>query len=65
VTPPRPRRLLWTRERAAEECEVSLSHFERYVQPHVEVVYWGQLRMIVPASVERLIADTATQRQAA
>lgn len=67
MTPPttKPRRLLWTRQRAADECEVSLSTWERYFQPHVETVYVGRSRMIVPASVERLIDDMASRRQAA
>ncbi len=61
----KPRRLLWTRQRAADECEMSLRHWERHVQPHVKIVYVGQLRMVVPSSVEELIDDWAVDRQAA
>lgn len=39
------RRLLLTREEAAEELSMSLSHFQRHVQPKLPCVYSGRLRL--------------------
>jgi hypothetical protein len=38
-------RLLLTRREAAEALSMSLSHFQRHVQPHLPCVYSGQLRL--------------------
>lgn len=46
-------RLLLTRREAAEALGVSLSHFQRHVQPHLRCVYSGQLRLYRPCDLER------------
>lgn len=46
-----PRFLLTRREAAA--LGMSLSHFQRHVQPFVRCVYSGQLRLYRPGDVER------------
>ncbi len=45
--------LLLTRQQAAAALAMSLSHFERHVQPHVPVVRSGQLRLYRPRDLER------------
>lgn len=54
-TPPALRvgRLLLTRREAAESLSMSLSHFQRHVQPFLPCVYSGQLRLYRPADLER------------
>jgi hypothetical protein len=46
-------RLLLTRKEAAEALGMSLSHFQRHVQPHLRCVYSGQLRLYRPGDLER------------
>lgn len=46
-------RLLLTRREAAEALGISLSHFQRHVQPHLRCVYSGQLRLYRPCDLER------------
>lgn len=46
-------RLLLRREEAARALGVSLSHFQRHVQPHLRCVYSGQLRLYRPQDLER------------
>jgi len=46
-------RLLLTRREAAQVLGVSLSHFQRHVQPHLRCVYSGQLRLYRPCDLER------------
>lgn len=46
-------RLLLTRREAAEVLGVSLSHFQRHIQPHLRCVYSGQLRLYRPCDLER------------
>jgi hypothetical protein len=41
-------RYLLTRQEAAESLGMSLSHFQRHVQPHIPCVYSGQLRLYRP-----------------
>ena len=41
---------------------VSLSHFERHVQPHLPCVYSGQLRLYRPADLERWVDENVTTR---
>jgi hypothetical protein len=53
--------LLWTRTKAAEECGMSLSHFQRYLQPHLRCVYVGRLRMYRPEDVEQGVDAMATE----
>jgi hypothetical protein len=48
-----PRRFLLTRREAAESLGMSLSHFQRHVQPHVRCVYSGQLRLYRPLDLQR------------
>jgi hypothetical protein len=59
-----PRRLLLTRNEAAESLGVSLSHFKRHVQPHIPCVYSGQLRLYRPRDLERWVDAQATTRRA-
>ena len=47
------RRYLIDRKEAARRLGVSLSHFQRHVQPYLPCVYSGQLRLYRPADVER------------
>jgi DNA-directed RNA polymerase subunit RPC12/RpoP len=41
-------RFLLTRREAADALGMSLSHFQRHVQPHLRCVYCGQLRLYRP-----------------
>jgi hypothetical protein len=62
------RRLLLTRREAAEALGMSLSHFQRHVQPWLPCVYSGHLRLYRPADLEQWVADhleTNTERLAA
>ncbi|MGN6557983.1 MAG: helix-turn-helix domain-containing protein [Solirubrobacterales bacterium] len=53
-------RLLLTRKEAARALGVSLSHFQRHVQPHLPCVYSGQLRLYRLADLERWIEAEAS-----
>jgi hypothetical protein len=53
------RRLLLTRQEAAEALGMSLSHFQRHVQPHLRCVYSGQLRLYRLADIEAWIEENA------
>lgn len=53
-------RLLLTRKEAARALGVSLSHFQRHVQPRLPCVYSGQLRLYRPADLERWIEAEAS-----
>jgi hypothetical protein len=46
-------RLLLTRREAAKALGMSLSHFQRHVQPWLRCVYSGQLRLYRPEELER------------
>lgn len=46
-------KLLLTRREAAAVLGMSLSHFQRHVQPFLPCVYSGQLRLYRPADLER------------
>lgn len=46
------RRLLLTRQEAAEQLNMSLSHFQRHVQPYLPCVYSGRLRLYRPEDLE-------------
>ncbi len=50
---------LLTRQVAAESLGMSLSHFQRHVQPHIPCVYSGQLRLYRPVDLERWAEDSA------
>lgn len=57
------RRFLLTRREAAEALGMSLSHFQRHVQPHLRCVYSGQLRLYRPGELARW-ADTEASNPA-
>jgi len=40
---------------------MSLSHFQRHVQPHVRCVYSGQLRLFPVSELERWLAEHACE----
>lgn len=46
-------RILLTRKEAAEALGMSLSHFQRHVQPRLACVYSGQLRLYRPRDLEQ------------
>jgi hypothetical protein len=46
-------RILLTRQEAAEALGMSISHFQRHVQPHLRCVYSGQLRLYRPRDLQR------------
>ena len=46
-------KLLLNRREAAAALGMSLSHFQRHVQPFLPCVYSGQLRLYRPADLER------------
>jgi excisionase family DNA binding protein len=46
-------RLLLTRREAAAALGVSLSHFQRHIQPNIPCVYSGQLRLYRLEDLER------------
>jgi hypothetical protein len=54
-------RFLFTREESARVLGMSLSHFQRHVQPHVPCVYSGQLRQYRPEDL-RSWAEQAASR---
>jgi len=53
------RRLLLTRKEAAEALGVSLSHFQRHVQPYLRYVPCGQLRLYRLADIEDWVEEHA------
>jgi hypothetical protein len=58
-TAPGPRKLLLSRREAAAALGVSLSHFQRHVQPYLRCVYCGQLRLYRPDDLEAWAEDHA------
>lgn len=50
-----PKKLLLSRREAAAALGMSLSHFQRHVQPSIRCVYSGQLRLYRPLELERWI----------
>lgn len=54
-------RFLYTREEAAAILGMSLSHFQRHVQPHLKCVYSGQLRLYQPKELERFTEEEARE----
>lgn len=52
---PRAKKLLLNRREAAAMLGMSLSHFQRHVQPYLRCVYSGQLRLYRQADLERWI----------
>jgi hypothetical protein len=58
-TAPGPRKLLLSRREAAAALGVSLSHFQRHIQPYLRCVYCGQLRLYRPDDLEGWTKDHA------
>lgn len=56
---PRDARLALNRREAARSLGMSLSSFQRHVQPHVRCVYVGQLRLYPVRELERWLQDRA------
>jgi hypothetical protein len=56
-------RFLLTRREAAEALGMSLSHFQRHVQPQLSCVYSGQLRLYRPRELARWAAQSASPPQ--
>jgi AraC-like DNA-binding protein len=54
-------RLLYTREESARALGMSLSHFQRHVQPHIPCVYSGQLRQYRPEDLRSWAQRAATE----
>jgi hypothetical protein len=46
-------RTLLTRQEAADSLGMSLSTFERRVQPNVRITVVGQLRLVAPSELDR------------
>jgi hypothetical protein len=60
-TEPLPR-LLFTREECARVLGMSLSHFQRRVQPFLRCVYSGQLRLYPPSELRRWVEEETKGR---
>jgi hypothetical protein len=56
-------RFLLTRREAAQSLGMSLSHFQRHVQPHLRCVYCGQLRLYSPRELARWAEEEACAPQ--
>jgi hypothetical protein len=56
-------RLLYTREESAQALGMSLSHFQRHVQPHIPCVYVGQLRQYRPEDLRAWAEREASERR--
>lgn len=55
-------RVLLTRREAAEALGMSLSHFQRHVQPQIRCVYSGQLRLYPLRDLEQWVEEQACVR---
>lgn len=55
------RRMLLSRQEAADALGVSLRHFQRHVQPFVPCVYSGQLRLYRPRDLEQWAEDESAR----
>lgn len=56
--------LLLTRREAAAELNMSLSHFQRHVQPYLPCVYSGRLRLYRRADLEEWARREAVEPEA-
>ncbi|HVX34020.1 MAG TPA: hypothetical protein VHA80_12850 [Solirubrobacterales bacterium] len=56
-------RLLYTREESARVLGMSLSHFQRHVQPRIPCVYVGQLRQYRPEDLKAWAEREASERR--
>jgi AraC-like DNA-binding protein len=54
-------RFLYTREESARVLGMSLSHFQRHVQPYIPCVYVGQLRQYRPEDLSSWAQRAATE----
>lgn len=54
-------RLALPRREAAKALGMSLSHFQRHVQPHLTCVYCGQLRLYPVKELERWLEEHGCQ----
>lgn len=52
-------RILLTRREAAESMGMSLSTWERKVQPYVRIVAVGQLRLVAPSELDRWVRENS------
>jgi hypothetical protein len=52
-------RLSPTKSEAAEALGMSISHFERHVQPHIACVYSGSLRLFPVRALDRWLDEQA------
>ena len=53
-------RVALTREEAAAALGVSLSHFERHIQPQLQLIYSGSARLVPIRELEAWADRTAT-----
>ena len=53
-------RLAYTRSEAAAALGISLDSFERYVQPELQIVRHGKLRMVPARELERWLEKHAS-----
>ena len=53
-------RVALTREEAAASLGVSLSHFERHIQPELRLIYSGSTRLVPLRELERWADRAAT-----
>ena len=53
-------RLALTRREAAEALGISVDSFERYVQPAVKVVRWGQPAALPISDLERWLEENSS-----
>ncbi len=56
-------RFLLTRREAAQALGMSLSHFQRHVQPQLRCVYCGQLRLYSPRELARWAHEAGVEPQ--
>lgn len=52
-------RVALTREEAAAAVSMSLDSFERYVQPHIQMVRRGRLRLVPVSELSRWVEENA------
>jgi len=54
-------RLALSRPEAAAALGMSLSHFQRHVQPHLRCIYCGQLRLYPVSELLRWVQENACE----
>lgn len=55
-------RLALSRREAAQSLGMSLSSFQRHVQPHIRCVYVGNLRLYPVKELERWLGDQGCEQ---